>query len=116
MRSATVRAAIRRGWVCPIMPADAAAQLEADLGQLGGLARAGLAGDDHDLVVADGRAISSRRSATGSCSGTSRRMPGPCGPALTRTVQRAALGVAGRGLHADDRALVELGAAWRAPA
>ena len=34
--------------------ADPAAQLEADLGQLGGLARAGLAGDHHDLVVGDG--------------------------------------------------------------
>ena len=34
-------------------PLDPAAQLEADLGQLGGLARAGLAGDDHDLVLAD---------------------------------------------------------------
>ncbi len=33
----------------------AAAQLEADLGQLGGLPGAGLAGDDDDLVVADGR-------------------------------------------------------------
>jgi len=33
---------------------DAAAQFEADLGDLGGLARPGLAGDDHDLVVADG--------------------------------------------------------------
>ena len=32
-----------------------AAELEADLRQLGGLARAGLAGDDHDLVVADRR-------------------------------------------------------------
>ena len=32
-------------------PGDAAPQLEADLGQLGGLARTGLAGDDHDLVV-----------------------------------------------------------------
>ena len=31
-----------------------AAQLEADLGQLGGLPRAGLAGDDDDLVVTDG--------------------------------------------------------------
>ncbi len=30
-----------------------AAELEADLGQLRGLARAGRAGDDHDLVVAD---------------------------------------------------------------
>ena len=32
---------------------DPAAQLQADLGQLGGLAGAGLAGDDHHLVVAD---------------------------------------------------------------
>ena len=32
---------------------DAAAELEADLGQLGGLARPGLAGHDHDLVVPD---------------------------------------------------------------
>ena len=31
-----------------------AAELEADLRQLGGLARPGRAGDDHDLVVADG--------------------------------------------------------------
>ena len=51
MRSAMVRAAIRRGWVWPI---DVAAEFEADLRQLGGLARPGLAGDDHDLVVADG--------------------------------------------------------------
>ena len=35
--------------------ADPAAQLQADLGQLRGLARAGLAGDDDDLVVADRR-------------------------------------------------------------
>ena len=35
------------------MPGDAAAQLEADLGDLRGLPGAGLAGDDHDLVVAD---------------------------------------------------------------
>ena len=35
-------------------PLDAAPELEADLGDLGGLPRAGLAGDDHDLVVADG--------------------------------------------------------------
>src|SRR5690606_5376902 len=34
--------------------AHAAAELEADLGDLRGLARAGLAGDDDDLVVADG--------------------------------------------------------------
>ena len=34
--------------------ADAATELQADLGQLGRLAGAGLAGHDHDLVVADG--------------------------------------------------------------
>ena len=46
--------------------ADAAAELQADLGQLGGLARPGLAGDDHHLVVARWRrAMSSRRSLTG---------------------------------------------------
>jgi hypothetical protein len=33
---------------------DAAAELEADLGELGRLARPRLAGDDHYLVVADG--------------------------------------------------------------
>ncbi len=33
---------------------DAPAQLEADLGQLGGLARPGLAGHDYDLVLGDG--------------------------------------------------------------
>ena len=37
------------------LPVDAAAQLEADLGDLGRLARAGLPRDDHHLVVADGR-------------------------------------------------------------
>src|SRR6185436_12313718 len=37
----------------PDHPAHAAAQLEADLGDLGGLPGAGLARDDHDLVVAD---------------------------------------------------------------
>ena len=39
-------------------PCDAAAELEADLRQLRGLAGPGLAGDDHDLVVPDGRARS----------------------------------------------------------
>ena len=55
IRSATERAAIRRGWVCPISRVLAAAELEADLRQLGGLAGAGLAGEDDDLVVADRR-------------------------------------------------------------
>ena len=35
-------------------PGDAPAQLQADLGQLGGLAAAGLTGDDDDLVLTDG--------------------------------------------------------------
>ena len=35
-------------------PGHAPAQLQADLGQLGGLAAAGLAGDDDDLVLGDG--------------------------------------------------------------
>ena len=51
MRSAIVRAAMRRGCVCAMR---VAAELEADLRQLRRLARAGRAGDDHDLVVADG--------------------------------------------------------------
>ena len=34
--------------------AHTAPEFEADLGQLGCLPRAGLAGDDHDLMVADG--------------------------------------------------------------
>ena len=53
MRAPTVRAARRRGWVWPIMPAHAAAQLQADLRDLRGLPGARLPGDDHDLVVAD---------------------------------------------------------------
>ncbi len=57
IRSATDRAAIRRGWVWPIiLPLTGTApatQLEADLRQLGGLAGAGLAGQHDHLVVAD---------------------------------------------------------------
>ena len=53
----------------PDQPAHAAAQLEADLGQLGGLPGAGLAGDDHDLVVADGGGDVVAPGADGSCSG-----------------------------------------------
>ena len=53
MRSAIVRAATRRGWVWPIRPDVAAARFDAQLGDLGALAGPGLAGDDHDLVVAD---------------------------------------------------------------
>ena len=37
----------------PDLAADAAAELQADLGQLGRLARTGLARDDHDLVLVD---------------------------------------------------------------
>jgi len=55
MRAATLRAAMRRGCVWPIQAIDAAAQFEADLGQLGRLARARLAANDDDLVVADGQ-------------------------------------------------------------
>ena len=44
----------------------AAAQLEADLGQLRGLARAGLAADDDDLVRSSAARISWRRALTGS--------------------------------------------------
>ena len=54
IRSATLRAAIRRGWVWPIRPRTPAAELEGDLGQLRRLARPGLAGDDDHLVVAQG--------------------------------------------------------------
>ena len=39
----------------PDLPGDAAAELEADLRQLGGLPGAGLARNDDDLVVTDGR-------------------------------------------------------------
>ena len=53
MRSATVRAAIRRGCVCPICPARPRPELEGDLRDLRRLAGARLARDDHDLVVAD---------------------------------------------------------------
>ena len=53
MRSATVRAASRRGWVCPISAAHAAAEFEADLRDLRRLAGSGLAGDDDDLVLGD---------------------------------------------------------------
>ena len=51
-RSATVLAASRRGWVCPIIPARPA-PAQADLRQLGRLPRPGLR-HHHDLMVADG--------------------------------------------------------------
>ena len=54
IRSATLRAAMRRGWVCPIRPRMPRPELERDLRQLGGLARPGLARDDDDLGVAQG--------------------------------------------------------------
>ena len=59
MRLATLDAAMRRGWVWPISGPGrrrvelAAAHGERDLGQLRGLARAGLAADDHHLVGRD---------------------------------------------------------------
>ena len=52
-RSAIVRAATRRGWVWPIRPCTPRPSLEAELRELRALARAGLAGDDHHLVVAE---------------------------------------------------------------
>ena len=63
IRSATLRAAIRRGWVCPIRPRTPAAELQGDLGQLRGLARSGLAGDDDHLGVAQrgGDVVAPRR-------------------------------------------------------
>ena len=53
MRAAVARAAMRRGCVWPIKPADAAPELEADFRQLRGLARAGFAADDHHLMLGD---------------------------------------------------------------
>ncbi len=53
IRSAIVRAATRRGWVCPIIPSTPRPASRHSFGQLGALARPGLAGDDHHLVVAD---------------------------------------------------------------
>ena len=55
MRLAVARAAIRRGWCGRSGRPTPRPELEADLGQLGGLARAGLAADDDHLVVADRR-------------------------------------------------------------
>ncbi len=52
MRSATVRAAIRRGCVWPMSPRTPRPSSRQIFG-LRGLARAGLARDDHDLGVAD---------------------------------------------------------------
>ncbi len=58
MRLATLDAAMRRGCVWPISPCPPAPlprpSGQRDLGQLGGLARAGLAADDDDLVGLDG--------------------------------------------------------------
>jgi uncharacterized membrane protein YccC len=70
MRLATLLAAMRRGCVWPIRPrppgAQAAAELERDLGQLGGLARAGLAADDDHRMRAHGaRDLLARRSDSG---------------------------------------------------
>ena len=64
MRLATLDAAMRRGWVWPIRrPAVGRRprpERERDLGQLRGLARAGFAADDDDLVVARWRRRSRR--------------------------------------------------------
>ncbi|MEJ7659686.1 MAG: hypothetical protein WKG07_08700 [Hymenobacter sp.] len=55
MRAATVRAAMPARLGVPDQPPHPAAEFEADLGELGGLSRAGLPRDDDDLAVADCR-------------------------------------------------------------
>jgi hypothetical protein len=47
-------AAMRRGWVTPMVPTHPAPRGKAQFGQLGGFARTGFAGHDHDRVIADG--------------------------------------------------------------
>ena len=54
MRSATVRAASRRGCVWPMRPFSPQPELQAHLRNLGGLTGTGLAGDDGHLVGRDG--------------------------------------------------------------
>ena len=49
-RAETVIAAIRRGWVQPISRPVPAGMFQAELGDLGGLAGAGIPGDDDHLV------------------------------------------------------------------
>ncbi len=76
---------------------EATAELEADLRDLGGLARAGLARDHHDLVVADGSGdvvapvddgqvlgIGDRRDGRGASGPACRSLPGRQRPPLTR--------------------------------
>ena len=82
-------------------PVDPAPGLEAQLGQLGALARSGLAGDDDHLVLADRgdqlvptrrdrERLGIRRSRRGPATGrASRREPQPPEPALTRARRRA---------------------------
>ena len=54
MNSLTEMAAMRRGWVTPMMPLSAVAGLVQYHGYLGGFSRAGGAFDDDDLVVLEG--------------------------------------------------------------
>ena len=54
MRSATVRAARRRGWVWPIVPRTPRPSSRQIFGSWVRLARPGLARHDHDLVLGDG--------------------------------------------------------------
>ncbi len=54
MRFATVRAAMRRGWVWPMRPAAPRPSARQIFGQLRRLAGTGLAADDDDLVRGDG--------------------------------------------------------------
>ena len=73
------------------LPVDAAAELQADLGYLGGLARAGLPRDDHDLVVADGPGDLVLALADGQLGGIGDRRHGRAagGPRAPRARQRA---------------------------
>ena len=56
IRLASARAAIRRGWVWPIMPCVPRPGRQAQLGQLGGFAGARRPAHDDDRVAAEGGA------------------------------------------------------------
>jgi hypothetical protein len=100
MRLATLDAAIRRGCVWPISPPPLARprpELQHDLGQLRRLAGARLAADDHHLVLAMARAMSSRRLETGSDSGKVMGAPGWPAPARARGGRSGRSARGGRG-------------------
>ncbi len=69
MRLAVDDAAIRRGCVWPIRPLLAAPEFQADFRQLGGLAGAGFAADDDDLMRAQRLGDFGAAADTGSSSG-----------------------------------------------